>query len=288
MRDFNPRPEVRPEAFRFAGATNGGSFARSRPRIRFSDAEERELASELLQVTSEAELEQVLGDLLKKARSGVESVESKVIGPLGGLLKTVAKKALPSVATAVGPSFGEPAGDPTAGKLGSLINQALQAKVAGMAASDSDLEKCRQLFEKHRQFVRLAGKAATAAASAPTGVNPIAVAKKVLADSAQEKLTRKAASAGRAGIFAEGALAAAAMKPAARAGKFDEDALAAATMKTAAAAGRVALQKSRTGIQAPGGRTCSICELPPGSCQCRKIGRSGRWFRNGSSIIVNC
>ncbi len=201
MRDFNPRPEVRPEAFQFAGATNGGSFARSRPRSPFSDAEERKLASELLEVTSEAELEQVLGDLFKKARSGVESVESKVIGPLGGLLKTVAKKALPSVATAVGPSFGEPAGDATAGKLGSLVNQALQAKVAGMTAADPDLEKCRQLFEKYRQFVRLAGKAATAAASAPTGVTPIAVAQKVLATRHKKSLRERPRQPGEPGFL---------------------------------------------------------------------------------------
>jgi hypothetical protein len=269
MRDFNPRPEVRPEAFQFAGTTNGGSFVRSRPRSPFSDAEERELASQLLQVTSEAELERVLGDLFKKARRGIEPAGSKVIGPLGELLETVAKKALPSVATAVGTSFGGPAGDAIAGKLGSLVSQALEAKVTGMAATDRDLEKCRQLFEKHRQFVRLAGKAASAAASAPTGVNPIAVAQKILADSAKETLTQKAASAGLAGKFAESVPAATAMKP-------------------AVAADHAAEQKSRTGTQAPGGRTCSICELPPGSCQCRKISRSGRWFRSGSSIIVNC
>jgi hypothetical protein len=118
-------------------------------------------------------------------------------------------------------------------------------------------------------FVRLAGKAATAAGLAPTGVSPIGVAQKILADSAKEKITRKDASAGLAGKFAEGALAAAAMKP-------------------AAAADRALGQKYRTGTQAPGGRTCTICELPPGSCQCRKISRSGRWFRSGSSIIVNC
>jgi hypothetical protein len=76
--------------------------------------------------------------------------------------------------------------------------------------------------------------------------------------------------------------------PAARAGNFAERALAAATMKTAAAAGRAAPQKSRTGTQAPGERSCTICEQPPGSCRCKKIGRSGRWFRSGSSIIVNC
>jgi len=264
MRDFNPRPEVRPEAFQFAGATNGGSFVRSRPRSPFSDAEEMELALELLQVTSEAEFEQFLGDLFKKAWRGLGPVGSKVIGPLGGLLKTVAMKALPSVATAAGTSFGGPAGDAIAGKLGSLVSQALEAEVAGMAAADRDLEKCRQLFEKYRQFVRLAGKSVRAAASAPTGVNPIAVAQKSLADSVSQKLTQKAPSGGPA-----------------------KSALAAAAMKTAVA-GRAAGQKSRTGTKTPGGRICSICELPPGSCQCRKIGWIGRWFRSGSSIIVNC
>jgi hypothetical protein len=279
MRDFNPRPEVRPEAFQFAGATNGGSFVRSGPRSPFSHAEEMELALELLQVTSEATLDKFLGDLFKKAWRGIEPAGLKVIGPLGGLLKTVAKKALPSVATAVGTSFGGPVGDAIAGKLGSLVSQALEAEVAGMAATDLDSEKCRQLFEKHRQFVRLAGKAATAAASTPTGVNPITVAQKVLADSAKEKLTRKAASAGRAGNFAEGALAATAK---------NEGSLAVTARNFVAAHGRAAPQTSRTGTQAPGKRSCSICEQPPGFCQCRKISRSGRWFRSGSTIIVNC
>jgi hypothetical protein len=262
MGDFNPRPEVRPEAFQFAGATNGGSFVRSGPRSPFSNAEEMELALELLGVTSEAELEQFLGDLFKNAWRGIKRVGSKVIGPLGGLLKTVAKKALPFLATAAGTFLGGPAGGAIAGKLGSLVSQALEAEVAGMAAADRDLEKCRQ-------FVRLAGKAATAAASAPTGVNPIAVAQKVLADTAKQKLRRTAASAARAETLAEGTLAAAAMS-------------------TVDAAGRAAPQKFRTGTQAPGERSCSICEQPPGSCQCRKIGRSGRWFRSGGSIIVNC
>jgi len=269
MRDFNPRPEVRLDAFEFSGAPNGGSFVPSRPRSPFNNAEEKELALELLRVTSEAGFERFLGELFKKAWRGIEPVGSKVIEPLRALLKTVAKEALPSVATAAGRSFGGPRGDAVVRNLGSLVSQALDAEVSGMTATDRDLEKCRQLFERYRQFVRLAGKAATAAASAPTGVNPVAAAQKHLADSANEKLTRKAASAGLAGSFTEGAPAAAAMK-------------------TTAASGRTAEQRSRTRTKAPGVRTCSICELPPGSCKCTKIGRSGRWFRNGSSIIVNC
>jgi hypothetical protein len=269
MRDLNPRPDVGLEAFEFAGATNGGSFVPSRPRSPFDNAEEMELAWELLRVTSEAGLELFLGELFKKAWRGIEPVGPKIIGPLGVLLKTVAKKALPSVATAAGTSFGEPRDDAIAGNLGSLVSKALEAEVAGMTATDRDLEKCRQLLEKHLRFVRVAGKAAVAAASAPAGVNPIAAAHRSLADSANEKLKRKAASVGLPGNFAEGVPASAAMK-------------------ATAAVSRAAGQKSRVRTKASGERLCSVCELPPGSCQCRKIGGSGRWFRSGSSIIVNC
>ena len=304
---FNPRPGAQSGAPQFGGAANGGSVARFMPRSPFSDSEERKLASELLEVASEAELEQVLGDLLKKASRGAEPVGSKVIGPVEGLLKTVAKKALPSIEAAVGKTFGGPGGDATAGKLGSLVNRALQAKVAGMTAADPDLEKCRQLFEKYRQFVRLAGKATKAAAAAPTGVAPVAVAQKILADSAKETLKRKPLSAETPWKFAEGPPAAAvmqpagraskfaeaplgpptAMKPSARAGRFVEPALATAAIKTAVA-DRAARRATPTGRQAPAGRVCSVCELPPGSCQCRKTGQTGRWFRDGTSIIVNC
>jgi hypothetical protein len=269
MRDFNPRPDVRLDAFQFAGATNGGSFVSSRPRSPFNKAEENELALELLRVTSEAGLERFLGELLKKAWRGIEPVGSKIIGPLGLLLKTVAKKALPSVATVAGTSFGEPRVDAIAGNLGSLVGEALEAEAAGMTGTDRDLEKCRQLLERYSRFVRFAGKAAIAAASAPAGANPIVAAQRSLTDSANEKVRRKAASAGLAGNFTEGVPATAAMK-------------------ATAAVGPAAGQKSRARTKAPGGRICSVCELPPGSCQCRKIGRSGRWFRSGNSIIVNC
>jgi hypothetical protein len=324
MRDFNPRPELRPRTFQFPGTTTSGSFAGVIPRSPFSHAEERKLASELLEVTSEAELAHVLSDLSKTARKGVEPVGSNVTGPLEGLLKTVAKKALPSIAAAVGTSVGGPERDAATGNLGSLVNQALQAKVAGMTAADPELARCRQLMEKYRQFVRLAGKATKAAAAAPGGVSPVAVAQKILADLAHQTLKRKPLSAGLAGKFVEGLPAAATTKAAARAGSVAEPALAAAaatpsvragksaeglsaagTMKPAALAGKFAdaalataatraaegqatRRKTRAGAQAQVERVCSVCQLSPGACQCRKTGRTGRWFRNGSIIVVNC
>ena len=268
---FSPRPDVRPDAFGFSGAPRNKPFAGSRFRGPFSDAEEAELALELLQVTSETQFDRFLSNLFKKVWGGIAPIGSKVTGPLRGLLKTVASKALPSVATAAATSFG-PANDAVAQNLGSLVSRALEAEVAAPTGADRDLEKCRQLFEKHRQFVRLAGTAAAAAAAAPTGVNPVAAAQKSVADSANEKLMRIDAPAGKTADFT-------ARVPV-------------AAMTAAAASGRAGKERPQTKTTAAGMRTnsspCSICERPPGSCQCKKVGRSGGWFRSGSSIIVNC
>jgi uncharacterized protein (DUF697 family) len=136
-----------------------------------------ELAIELLEVATEAELEQLLGKLLNQA--GIKAVGSSAIRPLGGVLKTVAKAALPFVATAAGTFFGGPAGGAIGTKLGSLVSQALEAEATGMTAADRDLEKCRQ-------FVRMAGNAAKAAALAPTGTNPTALAQNVGAGEARK------------------------------------------------------------------------------------------------------
>jgi hypothetical protein len=303
---FNPRLDVRPDPFRLSGAPPDKSFARSRSRRPFSNAEEVELALELLQVTSETEFDRFLGDLFTKAWGGIAPVGSKVIGPLRGLLKTVASKALPSIATAAAMSFG-PATDAIAENLGSLVSRALEAEVAAPTGADRDLEKCRQLFEKHRQFVRLAGTAATAAATAPPGVNPVVAAQKKLAESANERLTRRDAPAektasltarapavamptatAKTASFTARAPAVAMPTAAARTAGFTARAPAAATPTAAAAAGRVAKQGPQTKTAAPGMHACSICERSPGSCQCKKVGRSGGWFRSGSSIIVNC
>ena len=230
----------------------------------FSEAKEMELAVELLEVTTEAELEQFLGNLFKKAWRGIKAVGSSVIRPLGGVLKTVAKTALPFVATAAGTFFGGPAGGAIAGKLGSLVSQALEAEAVGMSAADRDLEKCRQ-------FVRMAGKAARAAALTPAGTNPIAVAQKVLGDLAQEKLAKQPPITSRAG---RGAKTAAAPSP--------PISISARTIQT----GR---QKAESGIAVANERPCSSCGHPSSICKCSMNNRTGRWMRHGRSIvIVNC
>jgi hypothetical protein len=181
MYDSNRTSELQPEAFPFTGEMESETSFLTELESPFSEAEEMELAIELLEVTSEAEMEQFLGKLVKKAWKGIKTVGSKVLRPL---VKTV----LPIAATAAGTFFGGPAGGAIAGKLGSLVSKALEAEAAGLSPQDRDVEKSRQ-------FVRMAGTAARAAALAPPGANPVAVAQRVLANAAQRKLTVGAAGA---------------------------------------------------------------------------------------------
>ena len=174
MYDSNRISELQPEAFSFAGEMESETSFSTELESPFSEAEEMELAVEMLGVTSEAEMEQFLGNLFKKAWQGIKTIGSKVLRPL---VKTV----LPIAATAAGTFFGGPGGGAIAGKLGSLVSQALEAEAAGVSPQDRDLEKCRQ-------FVRMAATAARAAALAPPGANPVAVVQRVLANAAQQKL----------------------------------------------------------------------------------------------------
>src|SRR5215471_21870682 len=64
-----------------------------------SEMQEAQLASELLEISSEQELEQFLGNIVK----GIGGFLRSPVGrSLGGILKNVAKRALPAVGGALG------------------------------------------------------------------------------------------------------------------------------------------------------------------------------------------
>jgi uncharacterized protein (DUF697 family) len=130
------------------------SFSLGAGESPYSEAEETELAMELLSVSSEQELDQFLGKLIK----GVGSAVGKIAGPLGGALKGLAKKALPFVGGALGSFIPIPGvGTAVGSALGSAVSKALEAELAGL-----ELEE--QEFEMARRFVRIAGTAAQQAA----------------------------------------------------------------------------------------------------------------------------
>lgn len=136
----------------------------------FNETEAMELASELLGVTSEGELDRFLGDLIRKAGQAVgQFVKSPVGQQLGGFLKGAAKKALPMVGSAVGGYFGGPSGAQMGSQVASTASQIFGLELEGLSQEDQE-------FEAAKSFVHFAGEAAKNAASAPPTADPKAVA----------------------------------------------------------------------------------------------------------------
>ncbi len=131
------------------------------------EVEEMELAAELLDVSSEDELDQFLGKLFQRAWGGIRKVAA---GPFGGLIKGIAKKALPFVGGALGSFIPIPGvGTALGSALGSAASKLLEVDLEGMSPQDQE-------FELARRFVRFANSAAAEAANAPIGTNPNAAA----------------------------------------------------------------------------------------------------------------
>jgi uncharacterized protein (DUF697 family) len=137
----------------------------------FSEEEEMALAAELFEITDEQELDLFLGKLFKKAWRGIKKVGGKVLRPLGGVLKGIAKKALPFVGGALGSFIPIPGvGTALGTALGGALSRSFEMEFEGMSPD-------QQEFEMARRFVKVAGAAARQAAIAPPTVNPLAAAK---------------------------------------------------------------------------------------------------------------
>ena len=95
------------------------------------------------------------------SRKAAGSFVGKVARPLGGILKGVAKAALPFVGGALGSFIPIPGvGTAIGSALGGALSKALEAEFQGMEAEERD-------FEIARRFVQMAGTAARQAALAP-------------------------------------------------------------------------------------------------------------------------
>ena len=133
---------------------------------------EAEFASRLLEVTTEAEIDRFLGDLAKSVVKGASSfIKSPVGKALGGVLKNVAKTALPAVGGALGSLVLPGAGTAIGAKLGSLAGGLLEA---GEAETMGEAEA---EYEAAQRYVRFARSAYGLAARAPRDIPPRSVAR---------------------------------------------------------------------------------------------------------------
>lgn len=145
----------------------------------FTEAELMELADELLQVASEEELDQFLGNLIKKVGRGIGKVVKSPIGrAIGGFLKGAAKKALPLAGAAVGGFFGGP--------LGAKIGKGLASAAGGVIGLEAEtLSAEDQEFEGAKQFCRLCGESVRATLAAPAGTDPVRAAHRAVTSAAR-------------------------------------------------------------------------------------------------------
>ena len=168
--------ELQPEHFAIAGEEEifgeseaSGPFSASIARVR----SELELAAELLEIASEEELDRFLGDVFKKVGGFVSgAVKSPVFKALGGVLKPIAKAALPIAGGALGTLVGGPAGGMIGSKLASAAGNLFGLELEGLSPEDRE-------FEMAKGFVRLASGAAEQVKKMPyhPGQNPHHAAK---------------------------------------------------------------------------------------------------------------
>jgi len=158
----------------------------------FSEEEEMALAAELLEITDEQELDLFLGKLFKKAWRGIKKIGGKVLRPLGGVLKGIAKKALPFVGGALGSFIPIPGvGTALGSALGGALSRAFEMEFEGMSPDQQELEMARR-------FVKVAGTAARQAAMIPPTANPLTAAKSAVISALKRQVPGISKSSGTA------------------------------------------------------------------------------------------
>ncbi|HVZ34717.1 MAG TPA: hypothetical protein VG963_19950 [Polyangiaceae bacterium] len=158
-REFEDEGGIR-EAEAFESEGHGACAGQAESEGLFQEAEVQELASNLLSVSNERELDYFLTDLIKKAGSLLGSAVSSAVGkPLGGVLKSVAKAALPLAGSALGNAIVPGLGGMIGGKLAQAGGSLFGLELEGLSQEDRE-------FEAAKQFVRLGLDAAQQALQA--------------------------------------------------------------------------------------------------------------------------
>jgi hypothetical protein len=145
----------------------------------FDEVEEMELAGALLEIQSEEELDQFLGNLIRRAGRAVgAAVRSPVGQTLNGILKNAARQALPVVGSAIGSAVGGPSGARAGSQLAATAGRLFGLELEGLTQEDRE-------YEVARRFVRFAGAAAANAGRAPASGAPQAIASSAAAAAAR-------------------------------------------------------------------------------------------------------
>ena len=129
-----------------------------------------ELAAEFLELETEQELEQFLGNIFRQVGRIAGLPEGLTQGSLKDILKNLARKALPMVkqvagaaipklGSAVGGMFGGPAGAAIGGKLASSAASIFGLEFEGMSLEDREFQGAQQVVKLAESAIKQAAQA---------------------------------------------------------------------------------------------------------------------------------
>ena len=131
-----------------------------------SASQEAEFASQLMEVNSEAEMDELLGRIVNTIGRAVQGVAGAANSRQGRALieavKPLARSALPAIGGAIGSAFAPGVGTQIGATFGSAASNLFEMEVPGQSEAE-------QQFEVARRVVRLTSAAAADVASAPAG-----------------------------------------------------------------------------------------------------------------------
>jgi hypothetical protein len=145
-------------------------------------ATELELAAHLLEIHSEEELEQFLGDVLSGAVQGARALAATPTGQaLTGILKDAAKQALPVVGGAIGKAISPGSGQAWGERAGRAAGDLLGLELEGLSHEDREFEVAKRVVQMGREsWGNLAKSHAAghvpASTARPAGMHPATAA----------------------------------------------------------------------------------------------------------------
>jgi hypothetical protein len=149
----------------------------------FSEADEIDLASELLSVGRDQELDQFLGKVIRRAGQAVgRAIRSPAGQAIGGILKGAARQALPhlvsGLGSGIGGHFGGQRGAQFGGQVAAATGKLFGLELEGLSGEDQE-------FEIGRRFIRFAGAAVRNLAKMPPRRDLLAAARAAAIAAAQ-------------------------------------------------------------------------------------------------------
>jgi hypothetical protein len=129
----------------------------------FGEADEVAIASELLGVSTEEELDHFLGKLIRQAGQVFgRAIPIPAGQAIGSLLKGAARRSLPGIGAALGGYLGGSRGAQFGGQAASAAGRLFGLELEGLSGEDQE-------FEVARRFVRFSGEAVKNLTQRPPG-----------------------------------------------------------------------------------------------------------------------